>query len=205
MAGVPILLVFLKYPAPGTVKTRLAATIGPVRAADIYRSWIGRVLEQLQPIRDHARLIGCFDGAPGEAFAPWSALADDWWPQSTGELGDRLRAGFAQAHALGAPVAAVGTDCLELESSLVRTAYDMLRHKDAVFGPAEDGGYYLVGTARELPGFFDGLPWSSPDTLAAHLDRCEACGWTVGLLPALRDIDTWDDWQRYRRADSRRR
>ena len=203
MAGVPILLVFLKYPAPGTVKTRLAATIGPVRAADMYRGWIGQVLKRLQPIRDHSRLIACFDGAPGEAFAPWSALADDWWPQSAGDLGDRLRAGFAQAHAFGAPVAAVGTDCLELESSLVRTAYEMLRHKDAVFGRAEDGGYYLVGTARELPGFFDGLPWSSPDTLAAHLDRCEACGWTVGLLPALRDIDTWDDWQRYHREGSR--
>ena len=203
MAAVPILLVFLKYPSPGAVKTRLAATIGPERAAEMYREWIGRVLERLQPIRDHAHLIGCFDGAPRGAFAPWSALADDWWPQPAGDLGDRLRAGFAQAHALGAPVAAVGTDCLELESSLVRRAYDVLRSKDAVFGRAEDGGYYLLGTARELPGFFDGLPWSSPNTLAAHLARCAACGWTVGLLPALRDIDTWDDWQRYRRADSR--
>jgi rSAM/selenodomain-associated transferase 1 len=203
MAEVPILLVFLKYPSPGTVKTRLAATIGPLRAAEMYRGWIRRVLERLQPIRDHARLVGCFDGAPGEAFAPWSALADDWWPQAAGDLGDRLRASFAQAHACGMPVAAVGTDCLELESSLVRTAYDVLRLKDAVFGPAEDGGYYLVGTARELPGFFDGLPWSSPDTLTVHLARCAAHGWTVGLLRSLSDIDTWDDWEWYHRESSR--
>ena len=67
----------------------------------------------------------------------------------------------------------------------------------AVFGPATDGGYYLVGTARHLPGFFDGVRWSSPHTLSDHLTRCREWGWSTGLLPELADIDTGDDWQAY--------
>ncbi len=168
----PTLLVLLKYPSPGTVKTRLAASLGAERAAALYREWIGLVLHQLQPLRDATRVVGYFDGAPEAAFAPWRTLADDWWRQPAGDLGERLRVGFAMAHAVGAPVVAVGTDCLELETPLVRTAFETLAQKDAVFGPAEDGGYYLVGTARDLPSFFEKIPWSTPSTLAAHLALC---------------------------------
>jgi rSAM/selenodomain-associated transferase 1 len=200
MAGRPTLLVLVKYPTPGAVKTRLAASIGPERAAALYREWIGLVFDQLQLLREDARIVGYFDGAPREAFAPWRALADAWWRQPPGDLGERLRTGFATAHALGAPVAAIGTDCLELDTPLVRRAFAMLRQNDAVFGPAEDGGYYLVGTARQLPNFFEGIPWSSPATLSAHLALCVARGWSVGQLPVRQDIDTWEDWLRHGRS-----
>jgi rSAM/selenodomain-associated transferase 1 len=200
MAGMPTLLVLLKYPSPGAVKTRLAASIGPQRAAALYRGWIGLVLDRLQLLRMDSRVVGYFDGAPQEAFAPWRTLADEWWRQPPGDLGERLRAGFATAHARGAPVAAVGTDCLELDPPLVQRAFDLLRQTDAVFGPAADGGYYLVGTARDLPGFFDGIPWSSPATLTAHRALCAARGWSVGLLPVRPDIDTWEDWLRHGRV-----
>jgi rSAM/selenodomain-associated transferase 1 len=200
VARTAILLVFLKYPRAGAVKTRLAASIGPRRAAALYRGWITLVLTRLQPLRERVRMVGYFDGAACEAFAPWLALADEWWAQPEGDLGERLRAGFAAAHAAGGPVVAVGTDCLELDASLVLAALDALEGHDAVFGPALDGGYYLVGTARELPGFFRDIPWSSPSTLSAHLSRCAANGWSVGLLPARGDIDTADDWREHRRG-----
>jgi rSAM/selenodomain-associated transferase 1 len=190
-------LVFLKYPEPGKVKTRLAAAVGPERAAALYRDWIGAVLGKLQPLRGRAALVGFHDGGPADRFAEWAARVDDWLPQPAGDLGERLAAGFAAAHARGGPVLAVGTDCLDLDAGVLASAIDVLSTRDAVFGPAADGGYYLVGTARHLPGFFDGVRWSSRHTLADHLTRCRERGWSAGLLPQLADIDTWDDWQDY--------
>ncbi len=196
----PTLLVFLKYPAAGKVKTRLAATIGPAEAAELYRHWISHVFAQLQPLRGRVRILACHDGAPKEAFEPWLSLADEWWPQAAGDLGQRLEHAFETSHNHGESVIAIGTDCLELDARDFQQAFDLLVEKDVVFGPATDGGYYLVGTAKLLPGFFRGIPWSSPDTFAAHMALCQVRSWSVGLLPVRSDIDTWEDWLSYRRA-----
>jgi glycosyltransferase A (GT-A) superfamily protein (DUF2064 family) len=116
-------LIFLRFPEPGRVKTRLARTLGPARAAALYREWIGIVFARFQPLRDTTRLVGYFDGAPYEAFRAWHALADDWWPQPTGDLGECLVAGFDGGFNLGGPVLAVGTDCLEVEADLLLRAF----------------------------------------------------------------------------------
>jgi rSAM/selenodomain-associated transferase 1 len=194
-------LVLLKYAQPGKVKTRLAACCGAKRATTLYREWIGLILARLQPLRGLTAVVGYFDGAAKDKFAPWSSLVDDWWPQPKGDLGKRLAAGFEAAHARRGPVVAIGTDCLDLDALLLPDAFEVLAQKQAVFGPAADGGYYLVGTSRHLPGFFQGIPWSTSRTLAAHLSSCEENGWSVGMLPAWRDIDTCDDWLRYCRGE----
>jgi rSAM/selenodomain-associated transferase 1 len=198
-------LVFMKYPEPGRVKTRMAASCGAGLAAALYREWIGAVLGRLQPIRGPSRVIGFIDGAPAERFAAWAPLVDEWLPQPPGDLGDRLAAGFEAAHGRGGPAVALGTDCLEVDAGLIDEALARLEDRDAVFGPAADGGYYLVGTARHLPGFFEGIRWSTPRALADHLARCRDRGWSVAMLGELRDIDTWDDWREYlaRRAAGR--
>jgi uncharacterized protein len=195
------ILVLLKDPRPGKVKTRLAAVCGTTRAALLYREWIGLVLARLQPLRESISVVGYFDGTTKDAFAPWDSMVDDWWAQPTADLGERLAAGFDAAHAREGPVVAIGTDCLDVDAPLLRDGFEVLTHHDVVFGPAVDGGYYLVGTARRLPGFFSGIPWSSAHTLAAHLSYCERSGWSVGMLPTRRDIDTWDDWLRHRREE----
>lgn len=190
-------LVYLKNPEPGRVKTRLAATIGPDAAAKLYRGWIGAVLSRLQPLRPSVSIIGAIDGADEEAFSSWASLVDGWWQQPPGDLGDRLDAGFRRFHQANAPVLAIGSDCLEIEAALIRQALDRLRDSDVVFGPTGDGGYYVVGTARYLDGFFDSVRWSSPDTLRDHFIRCHNHNWRTDLLPPLDDIDTWDDWVAY--------
>jgi rSAM/selenodomain-associated transferase 1 len=191
------ILVFARHPEPGRVKTRLAATAGPERAAELYRGWVGDVFAVLQPLRGPARLVCCFDGAPRASFAEWDHLADEWWPQPAGDLGKRLAAAFRVALEEGGPTVAVGTDCLEMDAVLVGQAFDLLAGHDLVFGPTPDGGYYLVGMSADRPGLFDGVRWSSTDTLADHLDRCRERGWSVALLPGRHDIDTWEDWLAY--------
>lgn len=191
------ILIFLKYPEPGRVKTRLASTLGPARAATLYRHWIGTVFGLLQPLRSSARLLGYFDGAPYEAFRDWHALADDWCPQPSGGLGDRLAAGFGRGFHLGGPVLAVGTDCLEMEPELLLQAFEELSSHDVVFGPTPDGGYYLVGLSAARPALFRSIRWSSPSTLSDHLRCCRERSWSVSLLPVRHDIETEDDWRAY--------
>jgi rSAM/selenodomain-associated transferase 1 len=200
MTTTPTLLVFLKYPVAGAVKTRLASTIGHERAAEHYRRWIELILARLQSLRGSVRIVGCFDGAPQRAFAPWDALVDEWWQQPEGDLGNRLRAGFEKWQAVDRPIAAIGTDCLELDPSLVEEAFEFLRESDVVFGPATDGGYYLVGASRDLPGFFDDIPWFTSQALAVHVSLCNQRQWSVRLLPPRRDIDTWADLLEYGRG-----
>jgi len=192
MSERPTLLVFLKYPEPGRVKTRLAQSIGPERAAVLYGQWIGTVFQGFQVLRPAIRLVGYFDGASAQAFEAWHALADEWWPQPAGDLGDRLDAGIARAVESGAPVLAVGTDCLEITPELVTEAVRLLAQSDVVFGPSWDGGYYLIGTAAARSELFRSVRWSSQFTLVDHLARCREAGWSVALLPKLHDIDTWD-------------
>lgn len=199
------LLVLLKLPEPGRVKTRLAAVVGAEEAAKLYRGWIAQVFGCLQPLRETTELIAYFDGGSAEAFRAWWHLADDWQAQPGGSLGERLEHGFALARRAGGPVVALGTDCLELDIDLMSEAFRLLREHDAIFGPAPDGGYYLVGQARPLPGFFDGIRWSSEHTLEDHLTLCRTRGWSVGMLPPRHDIDTWDDWQAYLRRQGSER
>ena len=196
-------LVFMKYPEPGQVKTRLAASMGSDRAAELYRCWIGDVLGVLQPLRDTTHIVGYFVGAPAEAFREWHGLADSWRPQPPGDLGQRLSAGFELGFQLGGPVLAVGTDCLEMDGDLLLAAFEDLSRHDAVFGPTPDGGYYLVGLAMPRPALFHSIRWSSPFTLADHLERCREQGWSVSLLPARHDIDTEQDWHDYLRRTER--
>jgi glycosyltransferase A (GT-A) superfamily protein (DUF2064 family) len=128
---------------------------------------------------------GYFDGAPQEAFRDWHALADGWWPQPTGDLGERLVAGFGRAFHLGGPVLAVGTDCLEIDAGLLLRAFEQLAHRDVVFGPTPDGGYYLIGLSAARPDLFRSVRWSSPSTLDDHLHCCRENGWSVSLLSTI--------------------
>jgi len=190
-------LVFLKYPKAGRVKTRLAEYIGPEQAASLYRNWIGIVFGQLQSLRSNTWLVGYFDGAAADAFADWRRLADEWWPQPPGDLGDRLIAGFEKGFDTDGPVLAVGTVCLEMGPELIEQGFEGVAHTDVVFGPTPDGGYYLVATADFRPSLFRSIRWSSPYTLSDHLLRCREEGWSVSSLPMRHDLDTWQDWLAY--------
>jgi uncharacterized protein len=192
-----ILLVFAKYPEPGKVKTRLADELGTEVAAELYHEWIGTVLRSVQPVRHAVYIVGYFDGAPADRFSNWDGLVDEWREQPDGDLGFRLANGFEWGHRRGRPVIAIGTDCLDLTADHVESALARLHEYDAVFGPTADGGYYLVGTRTHVPGFFDGIRWSSPHALSDNLERCRTLGLRFSLFDELADIDTAADWRAY--------
>lgn len=198
-------LVFLKQPTPGRVKTRLAVALGDEGAAEVYRRLVARVLENLASA-DFDELRVMFDPPGAESgIREWlremlpsaeSGTAITFVAQSSGDLGDRLAAGFEQAFSDGADaVAAIGTDCVAIDADTFARCWRSLQDgADAVFGPSEDGGYYLVATNSYQPTLFEKIPWSSEHTMARTLQRAEAGGLKAVQLQTLSDVDTVADW-----------
>ena len=191
-------LLFVKDPEPGKVKTRLAASVGPERAAEIYRRLAEEVVRRL-PEEDEVLVM--FDppekGAEVEAWLGGlgAKAALDFLAQAPGDLGARLDAAFATAFAQGfAAVAAVGSDCVELTPQHFAEAWQSLATHDAALGPAADGGYYLLALRAPQPALFTDIAWSTGAVCAGTLARAAAVGLRVHLLPQLRDVDTVEDW-----------
>ena len=192
MALVNHLVVFAKQPRLGAVKTRLAREIGMVPAALFYRRALGQVLRQLgHDARWRPWLAVTPDGAvDGPWPHPWTVF-----PQGPGDLGRRMAR--AMAALPPGPAAIVGTDAPDIRPIHVLRAFRALGDHPVVFGPAADGGYWLVGLRRRppLPGLFEGVRWSTGHALAdtlANLDRAPA------LIDTLDDVDDRASWERWR-------
>ena len=186
------LVVFARQPRLGAVKTRLGREIGMVAAAIFYRRALARVLKRLgRDSRWRPWLAVTPDGAvDGRWPHPWTVF-----PQGPGDLGRRM----ARVMALlpPGPVVLIGTDVPDIRPRHVARAFRALGGHDAVFGPAADGGYWLVGMKRRPPDLavFDGVRWSTEHALAdtvANLNRPPA------LIDTLEDVDDRASWERWR-------
>ena len=192
------ILLFLKWPEPGRVKTRLAATLGAERAVEIYRMLVAEVVRRLP---GEAELIVMFDPAERRAeVETWlrglcgAGGAVRFIAQAQGDLGVRLERAFAAAFALGLEeVAAIGSDCVEITPEIFAEAWRALDTGDAAVGPSADGGYYLLALRRECPRLFAGIAWSTGAVFTQTMERAEEAGLRVRILPTLRDVDTEQD------------
>jgi rSAM/selenodomain-associated transferase 1 len=189
-------ILFVRAPDRGFVKTRLAADLGPDEALAIYRRLTEHTLAQLRAVR-RCRVV-LYVTPPGRAGAVSDWLGNDLEIrlQDDGDLGERLASALDRTLTEGASsVLAVGADCPGMESGTIESAFRELVRCDVVLGPALDGGYYLIGVKRRHPALFGGIPWSTPGTLSATLSAAASAGLSVALLEARRDIDTIDDWR----------
>lgn len=189
------LICFLKYPEPGHVKTRLAAELGSIGAANLYRSLAERVITEVYPLSESYQLIICFDPKHNEdQFISW--LGDQWtyWPQEGYDLGSRMANAIAQALEEGFDqVMLLGSDCIELSESFIEEAFEALNKNRAVIGPSSDGGYYLLALSHMDDFLFDDMAWSTDQVLPTTIDRLEAREYSYHLLEEKIDIDTQDD------------
>lgn len=196
------ILLFVKLPQPGQVKTRLAAAVGAGEAANIYEQLVARVLQRLPK---SGRLIIMFD-PPDRAreISAWIAkLCADHHPeflaQAIGDLGTRLEHAFAHAFASGCQqVVVVGSDCVELSAETFAETRCALETHDCAIGPTFDGGYYLLALKEPCPALFAEIPWSTEFVFAQTIARARAAGLSVYELPRLHDVDTLEDWHRAR-------
>lgn len=188
------ILVFVRAPEAGRVKTRLAASIGADAALRVYRRLAEHTLREALSV-DDAQVRVHFTPADAEAAVrAWLGDGPALLPQSDGHLGERMRGAFASAFADGhGRVVIIGSDLPEMRADLLRRALALLNGHHAVVGPARDGGYYLLGLTSLVEGIFEGIAWSTPGVLAATLERLQAAGITPVLLEPLTDVDEVDD------------
>ena len=209
-----LLLVFLKWPEPGRVKTRLANDIGAEKAAEIYKILVQRVIQQISPI--YSQLEGvCWVFDPIEKeYENKNWITKElnnlgftdvkrhiFWSQSDGDLGDRLQSAFEKALFLDYDrIIAIGTDCIELDSRTIELALvSLLSERSIVFGPSFDGGYYLVGMRSNLGlSVFRSISWSTSKVLKQSLDQAVSLDLEYTLLEEFNDVDTLKDWDSIR-------
>ena len=191
--GKTTILPFLKAPRPATVKTRLAQSVGVDRATTAYRRLVERQLRALSSLGREFALEVHYAPANAETeMAEWLGSEVALLPQFEGDLGERLEHAVASAFQRGAAhVVCIGGDCPELDSTHCEKAARLLRSDvDVVIGPSEDGGYYLIATARFIPELFREIPWSASNTCQVTFEKATSLGLEVEFMETLYDVDT---------------
>lgn len=191
----PTVALFLKFPLPGRVKTRLAASLGPELAAGAFRALAEH---QLAAVPVPWNIIVCHDPPDAAAaFRAWLGPRPALAPQCPGDLGARLR------HALHhhfprhqAPLIFLGGDCPWLDDSALRQLASTLATHDAALIPATDGGYCALGLSGPHDALLEDIPWSTSDVLSVTLHRAVSAHLTVATLPMLEDVDEEPAWRR---------
>ncbi|MFD2999613.1 TIGR04282 family arsenosugar biosynthesis glycosyltransferase [Pontibacter toksunensis] len=186
-----LLMLFVRNPELGKVKTRLAAAVGPEKALEIY-------LQLLQHTYSITKEL------PVQKLVYYSEALDtnDLWPneqyhkrvQPAGDLGEKMADAFAAAFSEGyTSVVIIGSDCLQLTPDIILQAYRELEEHDVVIGPALDGGYYLLGMNRLHPELFRNKRWSTADVFPATVHDIHNLRLSYTLLPRLSDVDYVED------------
>jgi rSAM/selenodomain-associated transferase 2/rSAM/selenodomain-associated transferase 1 len=204
----PTLQVFAKAPVPGRVKTRLARTLGAEGAASTYRALAERTLATAAAAR-RAGVVGAIElwldpESDPAAIVPWrDRFGVTIETQAGDDLGARMRNALRSSTTRGVPALLIGTDVPGYDVAYLARAVAALERHDAVVGPAEDGGYVLIGLACDID-VFSGIAWSTADVMAATRARLAACGARHVELPALWDVDTHDDLMRWQERPAAR-
>lgn len=197
--GGRVLIVMAKVPVPGRVKTRL--TQGGVSEADAARTARASLLDTLDLARralPTSALLLALDGS--EDVLPPECAPVPRFAQHGNDLGERITHAFSIGFAAGyTQVCVLGSDTPHLPRAFVGEAWGRLTSgADVVFGPADDGGYYLAGLRAPRPELFAGIAWSGPSVLTDSLRNAEQSGLRTAKLPVWYDLDTVADLRRLR-------
>src|SRR5438094_498419 len=171
-----VLGVFAKEPQAGGVKTRLAATFGPRLAAQLYEAFLRDLLARLESLP--MKLVLAYTPASGRMyFERWANGRFTIEEQTGADLGARMANFFQRQFERGADrVVLIGSDSPDLPTSRIEQAFVQLDRSDLVFGPSTDGGYYLVGMSRFIPGVFEGIDWSTERVFEQSMRRLGQLG-----------------------------
>lgn len=186
-----LLIVFVKNNRLGKVKTRLARTIGDENAFMVYHE----LLEITENATSHVKNCNV------QVYFSENIEEDTWqgcekFIQQGNDLGEKMQDAFQRGFAMGyQKIQLIGSDLPDISASIIQQGFDELMNNDLVFGPAVDGGYYLVGMKKLYPTIFQNKPWSTEKLLSLTLK--ELSGYKLQLLPFLNDIDEYEDLQKH--------
>ena len=185
------LIIIAKYPEKKTVKTRLKGSMSDDQRLNLYISLLNRAVTDLGDIPNVDTFIAY---APREREDYFLKFNLNLIPLTEGNLGTRMFEAFENVFNLGYKKASlVGADIPDLSPAIILEAFNVLSENDIVYGPAKDGGYYLVGMRKLVREVFENVPWSSAETLEKSLEQVSNSGNTVGFTEMLSDIDKIED------------
>lgn len=194
------LIIFVKNPVLGKVKTRLAATVGKDMALFIYQQLLEytHLITYQLSCQKHVFYSHFIPTLPNECK---NHIYQKQLQTNTPDLGKRMADAFEQLLKTATKVLIIGSDCYQLNSNIIEQAFLQLDTHDIVLGTATDGGYYLLGMKQMHHLLFINKQWSTNTVAANTLADCENLGLSYHLLPTLSDIDTYQDWQNKDRID----
>ena len=189
------MLVFVRVPESGRVKTRLVGKLDTDSVCRLYKCFVGDILATLSN-REYDIVI-CYDLPEGRLkMISWLGSAFSFMPQSGASLGKRMENAFAAMFSEGVEQAVlIGSDFPDLDAGIIDEAFEKLATHDLVVGPAVDGGYYLIGfnAGSFYPKIFHGIPWGTNQVFDSTADCINKSNLSMHLLPKWQDIDTYDD------------
>ncbi len=193
------IMVFARAPVAGQCKTRLIPALGAQGAAELHEKLVRRALAAACEALPAAVELWCTPDGTHPFFA---ACARDYpialQRQGAGDLGARMQRAFDQALRSHARAVIIGADSPALDAAYLRDAAAALDQAPAVFGPAEDGGYVLVGLKHATPVLFEGIEWGGPRVMAQTRERLARLGMQAIELATLWDLDRPEDLARLR-------
>lgn len=189
------LILMAKAPLPGQVKTRLSPPFTKRAAASLYACLLEDTAREMAGLKRVRRFLFYSPPGSGRFFRGEPFSRFELVPQSGRDLGERMAAAFETAFTLGSGrTVLVGADCPVLSASLVRVAFrELASTAGAVFGPSEDGGFYLVGLSTPVPSLFRDVRWGTSTVFSEVSGRCREAGISYSLLRPAFDIDTPED------------
>jgi len=201
------LVLFTRYPAPGTTKTRLIPELGAEGAARLQRQMTEHALSGALAARntDGTSIEVRYEGGSRSRMEDWLGFGIQYTPQGSGDLGHRMGRALADAFKTGAgAVVIIGSDIPGIGADIIERAFFALAHRPMVLGPASDGGYYLLGLRRDVPrdvrsALFEYIHWGSGHVLAQTMDRAKRLQLDPWQLQPLSDVDRPEDlvvWDR---------
>ncbi len=187
------LIIFIRNPKLGRVKSRLAAKIGDESALKVYMALLEYTRSVTSEI-DASRLLFYSDFI--DKHDSWDNGLFTKFLQKGNSFGTRMCRAFELTLKNHKKAVIIGSDCEELTPNIIRDAFDKLSIFDIVLGPAKDGGYYLMGLKKVYPELFINKRWSTSSVLTDTLNDIKSLGLTFYLLPILSDIDEYEDFKR---------
>ncbi len=193
----PAIVVFARVPQAGKVKTRLAAQLGELETLSAYRQLLGRTLHSVGAVGDVRRQLWIDgDDSEGECAGLARHHGLTLHCQPPGDLGTRMNIALTTALEQAPAALIVGTDCPGIDACYLQAALAALARVPVVLGPAEDGGYVLLGLRSPAP-VFDGPAWGGPDVLATTRRLLVEARLPWEELPMRWDVDTLADYRRW--------
>ena len=183
------LIIFVRKPEYGKVKTRLAATLGKTKALEMYELLLQHTYSETAKTE-----------AEKFVFYSTEVCEDDRWnnykkyTQLGNDLGGRMENAFKKVFSEHYEnVIIIGSDCFELTSEIIEASFSLLKKKDIVIGPAKDGGYYLLGMKKMYPSIFENINWSTSGVFNQTIQKIQTLNLSYELLTVLTDVDTVHD------------